>query len=77
MAHIEFTLGTKGRIELEWSATNSILEFDSDQLRSIQPGGSVMSYSVDSILATAHSVNFELINQLNQLTELLSGGGHS
>ena len=77
MAHIEFTVGTQERIELEWSATNSILEFDSDQMRSIQPGGSALSYSVDTILAAAHDVDFALINRLNQLNELLSGGGHS
>ena len=77
LAHIEFTVGAQERIELEWSATNSILEFDSDQMRSIQPDGSAMSYSVDTILATAHHVDFELLNRLNKLTELLGGGDQS
>lgn len=77
IAHIEFTVGTEERIEFEWSGINTILEFDSNQTRPVQPALSYMRYSVDSILEKAHMVNLEFITRLNQINELIKGGDHS
>ena len=38
MAHIEYTVAGQERIELEWSGIKTIIEFDSDQMGSIQQG---------------------------------------
>ena len=77
IAHIEFTVGTEERIELEWSSIKTILEFDSNQTRAIQPAGAPMRYSVDSVLEKAHLVNYDLLMRLNQINELLYGGDYS
>ncbi|WP_172369959.1 hypothetical protein [Sporosarcina jiandibaonis] len=77
LAHVEFTVGADDRIELEWSGINTILEFDSDQTRSIQPDGASLRYSINSILEKSHRVNLELITRLNKINELLGGGDHS
>ncbi|WP_421102832.1 hypothetical protein ACOKXV_08730, partial [Sporosarcina psychrophila] len=80
MAHIEYTVTNQERIELEWSGIKTILEFDSDQMRSIQQGSKAslpLAYSVDAILATAQKVDQVLVNRLNYFSNLFNGGAHS
>jgi len=80
MAHIEYTVTSQERIELEWSGIKTILEFDSDQMRPIQQGSKAshpLAYSVDAILASAQKVDQELVNRLNYFSNLINGGAHS
>ena len=77
MAHIEYTVTDRERIELEWSGIKNIIEFDSDEMRPIQPSGNTqlpLSYSVDSIVATAHKVDQTLVDRLNHFSERINGG---
>lgn len=79
MAHIEYTVSDRERIELEWSGVKNIIEFDSDEMSPIEPIDRTklpLLYTVDSILETAHQVDQELLEQLNNFTELVNGGGN-
>lgn len=80
MAHIEYTVSDRERIELEWSGIKKIIEFDSDQMVSIQSTRKLtqpLTYSVDAILACAHKVDQELIDRLNDFSRLINGGVYS
>ena len=77
MAHIEYTVTDQERIEFEWSGINTIIEFDSDEMRPVRPGSKTafpLTYSVDSILATAYKVDQALIDRMNHLGLLVDGG---
>lgn len=77
MAHIEYLVQPQERIELEWSGINNIIEFDSDEIRTAQPGSETslpIAYSVDSILATGHQVNQSILERLAHFEKLISGG---
>ncbi|MDW0112427.1 hypothetical protein [Sporosarcina saromensis] len=80
MAHIEYTVSDRERIELEWSGIKKIIEFDSDQMVSIQSTrkpAQPLAYSVDAILACAQKVDQELIDRLNDFSRLIDGGVYS
>lgn len=79
MAHMEYTFVQTGqkRIEFEWSGVKNIIEFDSEALKPIQPDHErnlTLVYSVDSILATAHEVNENLLERLDYFKRLINGG---
>ena len=77
MAHIEYTIHHQERVELEWSGIKNIIEFDSDEIKSAQPGSKTtlpLAFSVDSILATGHQVNQHIIGRLAHFEKLISGG---
>lgn len=77
MAHVEYTVSDHERIELEWSGEKNIIEFDSNEMRPIQPASETrlpLVYSVDTILETAHSVDQKLIDTFDYFKKLLSGG---
>lgn len=80
MAHLEYTVSDRERIEFEWSGIKNIIEFDSNEMCRIQPGDQTKSpilYTVDSILGSAHKIDSKLMKQLSKLEELMSGGGES
>ncbi len=79
MAHIEYTFSETGReeIEFEWSGVKNIIEFDSEELKPVQPDQQrnlLLIYPVDSVLETAHEINDDLIERLSQLQKLIDGG---
>lgn len=77
MAHIEYTVSDHERIEFEWSGDKNIIEFDSNEMRGIEPGYMTrlpLMYSVDNVLETAHEVDQDLLNLLNHFKDLLNGG---
>ncbi|MEK5038297.1 hypothetical protein [Sporosarcina sp. FSL K6-3457] len=77
MAHIEYTVQQQERIELEWSGIKTIVEFDSDEIKPAQPGGKTtlpLAFTVDSILATGHQVNQNILGRLTHFEKLISGG---
>src|SRR5690625_4610131 len=77
MAHIEYTINDRERIELEWSGVKNIIEFDSDEMSPIQPIDQTklpLLYTIDSILETAHKPDQSLIDQLQTFEEIVSGG---
>lgn len=77
MAHLEYTISDHERIELEWSGEKQIIEFDSDEMRGIQPGNLTklpLIHSVDAVLDNAHEVDEELMEKLSYFKKLLSGG---
>lgn len=77
MAHIEYTISDHERIELEWSGDKNIIEFDSNEMRGIEPANLTrlpLMYSVDTILKTARTVDQSLLNKLNHFKDLLNGG---
>ena len=79
MAHVEYTVSDHERIELEWSGDKNIIEFDSNEMRPIQPGSKTklpLVYPVDTILATAYEVDQNLVDQLNHFESLIDGGAH-
>ncbi|KAA0965554.1 hypothetical protein FQ087_04440 [Sporosarcina sp. ANT_H38] len=79
MAHIEYTVTDQERIEFEWSGIKTIIEFDSGEMRPVQPGSKAtlpLTYSVDSILATARKVDQTIIERLNHFEMLVNGGAN-
>lgn len=77
MAHIEYTVGDQEKIELEWSGIRNIVEFDSDQMKPINPNDktkSPLTYSVDAILYSARVLDEKMILQLEDFQKLLDGG---
>lgn|SRR5699024_4964418 len=77
MAHIEYTISDEDRIELEWSGTKNIIEFDSDQMTPISPKGHTtlpLAYSVDSIVSLAHKLDQSLLDELDKYNQLIDGG---
>lgn len=78
MGHLEYTFANEAeRIEFEWSGIERIIEFDSNEMTPIKPGGFTalpLSYSVDAILSGAHHVNDTLLRSLNKCRSLLNGG---
>lgn len=80
MAHVEYTVTERERIELEWSGIKTIIEFDSEQMRQIQQVTKTslpLDYSVDAILASGQKIDQELVNRLNYFSNLITGGAHS
>lgn len=74
MAHMEYTFSDQDeRIELEWSGIKTILEFDSETMNSID---SSLTYSVDSIIDTAHTADQRLIKRLTNYRQLVHGGAN-
>lgn len=77
MAHIEYTISHEERIEFEWSGTKNIIDFDSVRMTPVQPNHFTslpLTYSVDSIVSTAHALDQSLIDKLNEYKQLISGG---
>ncbi|AXI10547.1 hypothetical protein CV093_18370 [Oceanobacillus sp. 143] len=80
MAHMEYTvsdLNKEEQIEFEWSGIKQIIEFNSEEMKPIHPRRYTklpLTYSVDSILATARKANQDLLNRLEKFTLVLSGG---
>ncbi|RDW20659.1 hypothetical protein [Oceanobacillus chungangensis] len=80
MAHLEYTVSDlykEEQIEFEWSGIKQIIEFNSEEMKPIYPRRYTrlpLTYSVDSILATARKVNQDLLNRLEEFNSLLSGG---
>lgn len=77
MAHIEYTISNDERIEFEWSGTKNIIDFDSVEMTPVQPNHYTalpLTYSVDSIVSLAHTIDQSLVDQLNQYKQLISGG---
>lgn len=77
MAHIEYTIHHQERIELEWSGIKNIIEFDSNDVKPAQPGSKTtlpLAFTVDSILATGHQVNQNILERLTHFEKLISGG---
>jgi len=80
MAHIEYTVTDRERIELEWSGIKTIIEFDSEQMTPIKHGSKTslpLAYSVDAILTSAQKIDQELVKRLNYFSNLITGGAHS
>lgn len=77
MAHVEYTVSDHDKVELEWSGNNQIIEFNSDELKPVQPGNKTrlpLMYTVDAILENAHPVDQVLMDRLNNFRKLLSRG---
>lgn len=77
MAHIEYTFSEREKIELEWSGIKNIIEFDSDQMKSVIPNDKTISpltYSVDAILTSAKVLDEKTFLQLEDFQKLLDGG---
>lgn len=77
MAHIEYTISNEERIEFEWSGTENIIEFDSEDMTPIQPKGLTslpLTYSVDSIVSQARILDQSLLEQLATYRKLIQGG---
>jgi hypothetical protein len=76
MSHIEYTVANEERIELELSGIKSIVEFNSDHMKPIQPESKTrlpLSYSVDDIIASARKVDDTMMNNLHAIRELIEG----
>lgn len=79
MAHVEYTMTNQERIELEWSGIKNIIEFDSNEMRPMQPENESklpLTYSINSVVCLAHKVDDNLINRLKCFEDLISGGVH-
>lgn len=79
MAHVEYTVSNQERIELEWSGIKNIIEFDSKEMNSIRLKDKTslsLTYSIDTIITTAHKVDEELLDRLNYLNKLINGGAY-
>ncbi|WP_217586531.1 hypothetical protein [Lentibacillus saliphilus] len=77
MAHLEYTVADDERIELEWSSTERIIEFDSEHLRPVEGFDLVPSplvHEIKTILSTAHKADAALLTRLTELNELIHGG---
>ncbi|MFC4025080.1 hypothetical protein ACFOUV_14895 [Oceanobacillus longus] len=78
MAHLEYTIGKADeKIELEWSGIKQIIEFDSEEMKPLVPGGYTslpLTFSVDSILTTAVKADEKLLERLQKFTQLITGG---
>lgn len=78
MAHLEYTFSSEiERIELEWSGIKNIIEFDSKEMNPIDPNSNTnptLTFSVDSIFATAHKADQEFIETFEKYSQLISGG---
>jgi hypothetical protein len=76
MSHIEYTVANEERIELELSGIKSIVEFNSDHMKPIQPESKTrlpLSYSVDNIIASARKVDDTMMKSLHAIRELIEG----
>lgn len=76
MSHIEYTVANEERIELELSGIRSIVEFNSDHMKPIQPESKTrlpLSYSVDDIIASARKVDDTMMKSLHAIRELIEG----
>ena len=76
MSHIEYTVANEERIELELSGIKSIVEFNSDHMKPIQPESKTslpLSYSVDDIIASARKVDDNMLKSLHAIRELIEG----
>jgi hypothetical protein len=76
MSHIEYTVANEERIELELSGIKSIVEFNSDHMKPIQPESKTrlpLSYSVDDIIASARKVDDTMMKNLHAIRELIEG----
>ena len=77
MAHIEYTVTNQERIELEWSGIKTILEFDSDQMKPINPNDRTLSplkYSVDDIVSSAKVIDEKILNRLDYFQKQVGEG---
>lgn len=77
MSHIEYTVANEERIELELSGIKSIVEFNSDDMKPIQPESKTslpLSYTVNDMMASARKVDEQLINRLQDFLVLIEGG---
>ncbi len=77
MAHMEYTLNDRERLEFEWSGIKSIIEFNSEEMCPITSKHLTpkpLTYSVDSILKASHKVDADLISQLKKWKEIVKGG---
>lgn len=77
MSHIEYTVANEERIELELSGIKSIVEFNSDHTKPIQPLSKTrlpLIYTVDEIIASSRKVDDKLIKRLQDIRELIEGG---
>lgn len=77
MAHVEYTVSDQEKVELEWSGNKQIIEFNSNELKPVQPGSKTrlpLMYTVDAILENAHTVDQALVERLNNFRKLLSRG---
>jgi len=76
MSHIEYTVANEERIELELSGIKSIVEFNSDHMKPIQPENKTrlpLSYTVDEIIASARKVDDNMVKSLHAIRELIEG----
>lgn len=77
MAHLEYTFSKHEHIELDWSGIKKIIEFNSKEMSPIKPDSLTslpLSYTVDSILASAHKVDRKLADRLYKIELLVEGG---
>ena len=77
MAHIEYTVTDRERIEFEWSGVKNILEFDSDDMRPFKPGELTqlpLMFSADALVENARELDEPLKDALTNYRQLLNGG---
>lgn len=80
MAHLEYTFSDmKEVIELEWSGIKQIIEFNSDEMKPLNPKSCTslpLAYSADSILNNAKKVDQKLVNRMQNFIGMISGGAN-
>lgn len=77
LAHIEYTIADKERVEWEWSGIRKILEFDSEKMRPFEPADETalpLLYSVDTVLETAVACNESYRQRMEQIKTWINGG---
>lgn len=73
MAHVEYVTGA-ARIELEWSAEEHIVEFDSAAMYGDAHNNRTLHYHLDAILQHVHEFD---VQRLEAIEQLVQGGGRA
>ncbi|GAQ16943.1 hypothetical protein OPHB3_0867 [Oceanobacillus picturae] len=81
MAHIEYTLADRERIELDWSGIEQIIEFNSEEMNPILiddtlADGFSLRMEPEVAIRRSRPANQELFTLLDEYRELLRGGVH-
>ncbi len=82
MAHIEYTLADRERIELDWSGIEQIIEFNSEEMNPILiddtlSDGITLKMEPEIAIRRSRPANQKLFTLLDQYRDLLRGGGHT
>ncbi|WP_062051624.1 hypothetical protein [Bacillus sp. JCM 19034] len=77
IAHLEYTESEQKQIELEWSGIGKIIEFNSEEMVSLSTETNTLTIPIQNIFKHAQLVNQQLLDQLQGIEHMLTGGVQS